>query len=354
MDSKQLQHVSDYTMIRKISEGGMGAVYEAVQSGASGFTKTVAIKTIVPRLCEHQRIVDMFISEAKLVANLVHENIVQIYQLGQDMDGYYIVMEYVNGLSLYDFIRFHVVINQPIPTDLAVFIVSRIARGLAYAHNRKDRQGKPLNIVHRDVCPNNILITTEGLPKLTDFGIAKAAGTIRAETQSGLMGKLTYMSPEQAQRSDVNFQADHFALGACLFELLTGNAIRSSKGQADLLEMAKSGHVEWSLIDKKRVPKDVIKILKRCLATKPQKRYDDTNELARELEYFIYKDGYGPTIQTLEAYLKQQFPYLYQQGARTLSIGDGPTTAEMTTADSTLMNEIDQTMVMDDAPKRSE
>ncbi len=313
-----IKDVYTYRISRKIADGGMGSVYEAIQDGVNGFQKVVAVKTLLPKLCDNRRYVEMFVQEAKLVANLVHENIVQIFQLGKMPEGYYIVMEYVNGLSLHEFIRFHnTVKGGPPPVQLVVFIISRIARGLAYAHSRTDNFGRPLNIVHRDVCPNNIMITTEGLPKLTDFGIAIVSSDLLQGTQ-GLMGKLTYMSPQQANREPVDFKADIFALGATFFELLTGERIRRSANETEYIEHARKGHVDWNRLPKE-VPKDVRAVLKRCLQYDPDKRYEETVTLAKELEYIIYKDGYGPTIQTLEDYLRKEMPYLYRMQNRGLA-----------------------------------
>lgn len=312
---RAIRDVSSYRITRKIAEGGMGTVYEAVQDGAMGFRKTVAVKTLLPQLSDTEQFVEMFIQEAKLVANLVHENIVQIYQLGRTPEGWYIVMEYVNGLSLHEFIRFHKLTRSSLPQPLAVFITSRIARGLAYAHSRADNSGMALKIVHRDVCPNNVLITTEGLPKLTDFGIALVMAHLKAAETRSLMGKLTYMSPEQARKKPVDFRTDLFALGAVLFELLSGNRIRLGRTQEEATEMAKAGYVQWEGLPD-TVPEDLRRILERCMAFNPGARYESTKDLAKELEYYIYKDGYGPTIQTLEEYLRRQFPYLYQVSRR--------------------------------------
>ncbi|OGV79354.1 MAG: hypothetical protein A3K19_31425 [Lentisphaerae bacterium RIFOXYB12_FULL_65_16] len=297
---------------REISKGGMGTVYEATQLGAHGFAKKVAIKTILPTLCKHHQFIDMFIGEGKLVADLVHENIVQIYQLGHAQGAYFIVMEYVNGLSLHDFIRFHVASSQPVPTELAVFITSRIARGLAYAHSRQDRKGMPLNIVHRDVCPNNIMITTEGLPKLGDFGIAKAANNIIPLQERSLVGKLYYMSPEQAQRQPVDFRSDIYSLGLVLFELLALEKARFRDG-AEVIATAQEGWLNWELLPKTVNP-DLRGIMRRMLALDQAERYDSTAKLAHDLEYFIYHKGYGPTVVSLEKYLRENFPFLYVIG----------------------------------------
>ena len=295
-----------FRMVRKIAAGGMGTVYEARELGVQGFEKRVAVKMLLPEYSDNARFVQLFIAEAKLVADLVHENIVQIYQLGRDPErGYYIVMEYVHGLSLGEFIDFHAVSDLSVPPELAVFIVSRIARGLAYAHSRLDAAGKPLHIVHRDVCPNNILVTTEGLPKLTDFGIAKAANQVIPFWG----GKAAYMAPEQARREEIDFRSDIYALGLVLFELLALSPARAPWRDSSL-EAAQDGLVAFDALPE-TLEAGLLDILDRMLAAEPERRYADTASLARDLEYHIYRTGYGPTVVTLEEYLRRHFPYLH-------------------------------------------
>jgi serine/threonine protein kinase len=326
-----------FRIVRKIAAGGMGAVYEALQEGVEGFEKRVAVKTLLPQVCDRPEFIDLFVHEAKLVANLVHENIVQIYQLGRTGKEYYIVMELVRGLPLSRFLRLHVLTDTCVPRDLAIFITARVARGLAYAHSRQDHKGTPLDIVHRDICPSNVLITTEGLPKIADFGIAIATTNFEQVDKDLLWGKAGYMSPEQANRFEVDFRSDIFSLGAVFFELLSGRKIRNSSNIRKLVALAKGGVVDWAHLPKD-VPRSVRDILKRCLALAPEDRYDDTAALARDLEYEIYKDGYGPTIQTLEAYLRDQFPYLYRVGGRGNQLSDSEQrTAVAADPDATLV-----------------
>lgn len=303
-------------ILRKIADGGMGTVYEARQIGVEGFEKTVAIKTMLAPLIRPEAGA-RFIAEAKLVANLVHENIVQIYQLGKTEAGYYIVMEYVRGLSLAQFISYHRTLDRPIPTELAVHIASRIARGLAYAHKRVDPAGMPLDIVHRDVCPSNILINTEGLSKLADFGVAKVTRNLLLGDDA-IVGKMQYMAPEQAQGERVDFRADIFSLGAVLFEMLTHKPIRLEDGVIDAEHAVRiaARPIPWSELPA-GFSKELVAILEKMLAFDPADRYQDTDQVAHALEYFIYADGYGPTIQTLERYLRQHFRYLYALGAPT-------------------------------------
>ncbi|MCM8536908.1 MAG: serine/threonine protein kinase [Lentisphaeraceae bacterium] len=306
---KEIKGINHYKIVREIAEGGMGTVYEASQMGVQGFEKRVAVKTLLNELYEDERFIDMFIDEAKLVANLVHENIVQIYQLGKADFGYYIVMELVNGIPLHDLIDELNEKQKLMPVELAVFITSRIARALSYAHSRTDKFRFPLNIVHRDVCPNNILITTEGLPKLTDFGIAKARNNIMPANDQCLMGKLMYMPPEQALKKGTDHRGDIYALGIVLFELLSGHKGREGRTESETLELACQGCVDTDVLPE--LPETLLDILFKAIQVDPDERFQTTEEMCTALEYFIYKDGYGPTIVTLEKYLRKEFTDLY-------------------------------------------
>lgn len=305
----EITETSTYHVVRTIAKGGMGTVCEAVHRGVNGFEKRVAIKQLLPKLSEDETFVSMFIAEAKLVADLVHENIIQIYQFNRDERGYYIVMEYVNGLSLAEFIQRHE--DNPLSEELAVFIISRIARGLAHAHSRRDIHGKSLKIVHRDVCPKNTLITTEGLPKLGDFGIATAGKRLLVESESGWpWGKVAYMSPEQARKEEVDHRSDQYSLGLVLFELLAMKRARLPWLRSPLVA-ASQGWVDWDALPRK-TSKRLKKLMRKMLDNDPNKRYESTDELARDLEYHIYRKGYGPTIVTLERYLRDLCPELYE------------------------------------------
>ena len=306
-----LSCTSNFRIVEKIAQGGMGAVYKAHQKGVEGFEKTVAIKTLLQSLSADPKTVEMFICEAKLVANLVHENIVQIYQFGRQGGNYFFVMEYVDGASLYEFLTIHNKTNRKIPRELAVYITSQVARGLAYAHARRGLGGDPLNIVHCDVCPHNILFTTEGVSKLADFGIAKAATMVKSEA---IAGKLPYMSPEQANKGELDFRSDIYSLGVVLFTMLSGNMTRNVfLPMKDLLAQVKSGFVAWDKLPKDVDP-EVRGFLERMLAPNPNDRYESTDKLRRDLEYHIYKSGYGPTIATLAEYLRQILPGIFTQG----------------------------------------
>ena len=214
-----------YEITRKIFEGGMGVVYEGEQHGSRDFVKRVAIKVIRPSFASQKMFIENFIGEAKLVADLIHTNIVQTYHLGEANGMCFIAMELIRGVNLEQFTRQVADKRRVLPKELAVFITSRIARGLAYAHAKTNKNGKPLGIVHRDVSFKNIMIAFEGDVKLTDFGIAKAKGFLTDQEGEVVAGKADYMSPEQADFQVTDRRADLFSVGVVLANLLLGKNI---------------------------------------------------------------------------------------------------------------------------------
>ncbi|MEE9312589.1 MAG: serine/threonine-protein kinase, partial [Planctomycetota bacterium] len=214
-----IEDTNTFKLVKKIAEGGMGAVYEAIQIGADGFEKRMAIKTILEDFSTNDEFVEMFIGEAKLVADLIHQHIVQIYQLGRVDKQCYMAMEFIEGVNLEQFLDRHLQYKKRCPTELCVYIASRIARALEYAHKKRNKEGELLGVVHRDVSPKNIMISSDGVCKLTDFGIAKARNLMKDKEGDVLMGKVQYMSPEQAAFEQTDGRSDIFSLGICLYEL---------------------------------------------------------------------------------------------------------------------------------------
>ena len=314
MNIKKFHSHTEFEFIDLIAEGGMGQVFKARHKGAEGFEKIVAIKTMKSFIAKNAEFRTRFIDEAKLVANLVHENIVQIYQLGKLGEMYYFVLEYVDGISLSQFFEHHVYLGKNIPHELAVFICSRVARGLSYAHSRTDVEGKPLNIVHCDICPDNVLITNEGLTKITDFGIAKIRDT--NNNKETTEGKPTFMSPEQARGEILTQQSDIYSLGILMFLLLSGSFARElEEGKTRIaLSRAGVGDVNWDELPDDIAP-ELKQILIKMLAVDPEGRYSSSSELASALEYHIYKDGYGPTIVTLAEYMRKEMPGLMMKSS---------------------------------------
>jgi serine/threonine protein kinase len=298
-----------YEIVRLVARGGMGAVYEARQLGAEGFAKTVAVKTIRPQWAADDEFVRLFIAEAKLVADLVHENIVQVYQLGRDADRYYIVMEFVHGVTAERFIRNHLDDGDRLPVELGAFIASRVCRGLEYAHARRDGRGRELGIVHRDISPKNVLLNLEGVVKVTDFGIAKARQVMEQDEQL-LMGRLEYMAPEQARRRTTDRRSDCYSVGVLTYELLTGTLPSRGAGSLERLHRLGMSYSRPVRAVREDLPDDLCEIIDRALQPDPADRFQSAGEMGYALEYHLYHEGYGPTNVTLGDYLKQRFPEL--------------------------------------------
>jgi eukaryotic-like serine/threonine-protein kinase len=294
-------------MVRQIAEGGMGVVYEAQQLGAGQFRKTVAVKLIREEYSAIPEFQKNFIGEARLVADLIHTNIVQTYHLGQIGGQYFMVMEYVGGHNIEQFLDRHRQLDRPVPVDIAVFIVSRVARGLAYAHQKRDRDGNHLNIVHRDIGPKNVLMGYEGDVKLTDFGIAKAFNLMYNEEGKVIAGKDEYLSPEQASYAVTDARADLFPLGIVLTEILLGrNIFRNvdrSQSRRNILTMP----IPRFQALRPDIDDRLEAIIQKSLRRDRDLRYQSAAEVLNELELYLYSDGYGPTNEKLGSYLRDLF-----------------------------------------------
>jgi len=296
-----------YEMTRKIADGGMGVVYEAQQLGSGNFRKVVAVKLIREEYSAIEEFQKNFIGEARLVADLIHTNIVQTYHLGQVGGQYFMVMEFVRGVNLEQFIEQHRKIGRPIPIDLAAFIVSRIARGLTYAHSKCDREGRHLNIVHRDIGPKNVMLAYEGDVKLTDFGIAKALDLMYNEEGKVIAGKDEYLSPEQASYAITDARADLFPLGIVLTELLLGKNLFRSSDRAQSRRNILTMPIPKFATLRAEVDARLETIIQRALTRDRDKRYQSAADMLTDLELYLYSDRYGPTNEKLGVYLKELY-----------------------------------------------
>lgn len=302
-----IQNEFRYEIVRKIFEGGMGIVYEAEQLGAREFVKRIAIKVIRQNYADQKQFIENFIGEAKLVADLIHTNIVQTYHLGETNGIYFIAMELIRGVNLEQFAQQIQDKKRLLPKELAVFIVSRVARGLAYAHAKTDKDGKTLGIVHRDVSFKNIMIAFEGDVKLTDFGIAKARGFLVDNEGEVVAGKADYMSPEQANFQITDQRSDLFSAGVVLAHLLLGtNVFKGASAEESRQRMMTMPIPDFRALDQ-RVDDRLNEILHRALARDLAKRYPSGDELLYDLEHYIYHSGYGPTNETMGKYIRDLF-----------------------------------------------
>jgi serine/threonine-protein kinase len=236
----QITQFGPYKLIERISVGGMAEVYKASEQGVEGFERIVAVKRILPHIAEDDEFITMFKDEAKIAGQLQHGNIAQIYNLGQQGDSFYIALEYVAGKDLRNIFTRCQQQGKPMPIAQACFIVMKVGEGLDYAHNKRDKHGRHLNIVHRDVSPPNVLVSYEGEVKLIDFGVAKAAGRV-SRTQAGILkGKFGYMSPEQVRGMPLDRRSDVFSLGVVLYEVLIGQRLFQGETDFATLEMVRT------------------------------------------------------------------------------------------------------------------
>ena len=303
-----------YELLEELGRGGQGQVFLAKVLGAAGFEKTAAVKVmrLAGETCQKRKDVQSFVNEAKLAAMMTHENIIQIFQLDHTSQGYFYVLEYVDGITLHDLLEDHRRAGKPLPYPLAVFITSQIARGLAYAHNLTDKEGRPLHIVHRDICIRNIMINCEGVPKLMDFGLAK---TVRSREEGNFaVGKWGFMPPEQlVDSAKVDFRGDIYSLGIVFFHLLSGKSPRNSQWtDEERFQFIQTNRLDWGLLPPD-VPDKYREILHKMLETNPDDRYANTRDLLTALEEAIYSDGYGPTIVKLSDYLTTFLPGRFQK-----------------------------------------
>lgn len=296
-----------YTLLERIAVGGMAEVWKARMKGVEGFQKTVAIKRILPHLTDSSDFVTMFIDEAKLAAQLNHNHIIHIYDLGKIGDDYFIAMEYVDGKDLRTILNTAREKEQPLPLGLALLVASRLASALEHAHSRKDFDGKPLGLVHRDVSPQNVLISFEGDIKLCDFGIVKAV-TKASKTQMGaLKGKLQYMSPEQAWGRPVDARSDIFSLGALLFEMLTGRRLFSGDSEMSVLDAVREGRIQAPRDLDPRIPLEVNALVLKALARDPEDRFETAGQLQQELDALLASLKPTPSTTDLGRYMRRLF-----------------------------------------------
>jgi TonB family protein len=297
------ERFGQYALLERIATGGMAEVWKARMRGVEGFQKTVAIKRILSHMTDNADFVGMFIDEAKLAAQLSHPNIVHIYDLGKIGRDYYIAMEYVEGKDLRSLLNAGRQKSLYLPLSLCLLIASRVANALDYAHRKRDFEDRELGLVHRDVSPQNVLLSYDGEVKLCDFGIAKAVSSASQTLMGALKGKLQYMSPEQAWGRPVDARSDLFSLGSVLFEMLTGERLFAGDTEISVLESVRQGKVRSPRQVNPAVPKEVDDIVVRALAVAPQARFQSAGEMKQKLEAALASLGPSTGPAELAAYI---------------------------------------------------
>jgi serine/threonine protein kinase len=290
--------------LERINVGGMAEVFKAKAFGVEGFERIVAVKRILPNIAEDKEFITMFVDEAKIAVQLNHANIAQIFDLGKVDDSYFIALEYVHGKDLraiFDHCRQS---SESMPVAQACFITMKVCEGLDYAHNKRDATGRELGLVHRDISPQNVLLSYEGEIKIIDFGIAKAAGKA-SKTQAGILkGKFGYMSPEQVRGMPLDRRSDIFSLGIVLYELLTGERLFVGESDFSTLEKVRNVEILPPSTYNRRIPEELERIVLRALAKDVEDRYQNAIDLHDELQAFMYSAGEFYSRKDLAAWMK--------------------------------------------------
>jgi serine/threonine-protein kinase len=298
-----------YTLLRKLASGGMAELFLALQKSVAGFEKLVVIKRILPAMNHDSAFIEMLLHEAKIAATLTHANIVQTFDVGQVDGTYYIAMEHVHGEDLRGIVRqMHKKGIIEFPLEHAIEIMLGVTSGLAYAHEKRDLDGSQLNIVHRDISPQNIVVTFSGDVKIVDFGIAKSDTKVAMETQSGkLKGKVPYMSPEQARGEVIDARSDIFAVGVILFELTTGRRLFKGQSEFETLKLICDREYPRPSSVRPGYPQELEAIVMGALAKDREVRFQTARHLQSALEDFVRRDRIPVSNVALTQYMQSLF-----------------------------------------------
>ena len=294
-----------YRLVRQIAVGGMAEIHLAKTKGIAGFEKYIALKMIHPNFAEDDEFIQMLVDEAKIAVQLNHANIAQTFDLGRVGDTFYITMEYVDGADLYKILRRASEIDVDMPLEVAAFIAKEVAFALDHAHKKRDPSGKQLGIVHRDVSPQNVLVSYNGEVKLVDFGIAKATMKVKQTAVGVIKGKYYYMSPEQARGDPIDYRSDIFSAGIVLYEMITGQMLYLEEDLHKLLDMARRADIAPPSTLRRGVPPQLERIVMHALAKSPGDRYQSAGDFATDLERFLH--AYSPisTSSKVSALIRQ-------------------------------------------------
>ncbi len=304
------EQLGNYRLLKLLATGGMGEIWLARQQGLAGFDRLAVVKRILPHLARSRKFVRMFVDEARLAANLSHPHIVPIYDWGRIGETFYIAMEYVHGENLR-------VVNREssarpagaMPPYLVARVISQAAEALDYAHTRKDERGQSLGIVHRDMSPQNLILSYEGQIKVVDFGIAKAVGRTTHTRVGDRKGKIVYMSPEQVRSEELDHRSDIFSLGIVLWELSTGARLyREQESEFLVLQAICEQEPPRPRDVRRTVPTELEAIILRALEKDPNDRYQTAGEMHLDLERFLQASSQVVSSNHLAEYMRGLFP----------------------------------------------
>lgn len=300
-----------FELLERIGVGGMAEVWKSRVAGIGGFEKILVLKKILPAFAQNKTFIEMLLAEARLCGVLQHTNIVQTFENGEIDQQYYIAMEYVPGHDLFKVLSRATQVGRRLPPELCLYVAAEVAKGLAYAHDAKDHQGRPLNIIHRDVSPSNILISEAGEVKVMDFGVARATlgdGGEETSTRSGVLkGKLGYMSPEQVTGQPFDLRSDIFSLGIILYEAITLKRLFLGRTDLETLVNIRDARIEHKFRKHSYIDEGVRVILRKTLTRRPEDRYASALDMHDDIVNLLFESKIQVSNRTLAAFINELF-----------------------------------------------
>lgn len=302
------QKFAKFTLLEKIASGGMAEIFLAKSAGPGGFEKLLVLKRILPHHSADSEFISMFIDEARTTSQLNQSNIVHIYEFGECENTYYLAMEYVDGKNLRQILARSEELKRPMPVEHAVYIAGKICEGLDYAHRFRDKSGNELlQIIHRDISPQNILVSYEGEVKLIDFGIAKTRAKAGKTKAGVLKGKFGYMSPEQAHGEPLDQRTDIFSTGIILFEMITHQRLFTSLNDLSTLKKIQEAKIPPPSLFNPDVPFELEDIILKALEKDLSRRYQTARDLQRDLNRFLNTLNPDFSASLTAAYIRSLF-----------------------------------------------
>ncbi|MFT3921729.1 MAG: PEGA domain-containing protein [Myxococcales bacterium] len=292
-----------YTLLKRLAVGGMAEIYVAKTAGLGGFEKLVALKLVHPHLSADPHFVRMLVDEAKILVLLTHANVAQVFDLGCIEGTYFISMEYVEGLDVHGLQKAAAKAAEELPIPVCCFLVAEMLNGLDYAHRKRDASGRPLNIVHRDVSPQNVLISNAGEVKLVDFGIAKTSLRVEGTEVGVIKGKYYYMSPEQAWADSIDRRSDVFSTGIVLYEMLTGRMLYNARSIPELIGKVRTAEIAPPTSLRPDIPEALSKIVMKALERDANARYQNAIDFSEALRDYLYETAPAFNASRLAQYM---------------------------------------------------
>ncbi len=306
--AKELRRLGRYSLLKKIATGGMGEVHLARLDSVQGVEKLFAIKLLLPQFAEEQSVVDMFVTEARIAARIAHSNVCQVFELGMEQDELFICMEYLRGVPATSILKTHKPLN-PVDTRISVAIVKQAAAGLQFAHDLRDENGESLGVVHRDVSPGNIFITSGGTAKVLDFGVVKAKDSSHKTKTGALKGKFGYMSPEQIMAEPLDSRSDIFSLGIVLFELLTNRRLFTRDSEYGTLKAITESPIPTLESFRPDLPPELGAVLAKALSRDLDGRYPTMRAFSEALTEAMKPHGGIADAAEIGDYISSKFTF---------------------------------------------